>query len=85
MDQLEFAQKLLEIVDMKLIYLDTIRTANHRSDQLSSMMNSPQGYNMMAYGELKRLDEQENKMNIEINQKISSLFSELTKGVSSHV
>lgn len=78
MNQLEFAQKIIEIVDMKLVYLDTITHNNKYADYIKSVMETEQGFNLLAHQQLKGMDEKENQMSAEIDNKLSELFSQLT-------
>ncbi|QMU54700.1 MAG: hypothetical protein GKS07_07340 [Nitrosopumilus sp.] len=78
MDQLEFASKLMTIMDHKIMLLDTIRSTNRRLNQLDAVMETPHGYNMGAYEEGKNLQEEQDKLISEINQELADFFLELS-------
>jgi len=77
MKELEFAQKLMEIVDMKISYLDEIREANKKQEALGQIMDTTGGYNMMAYGQSKQLDENLQKFWKMIQNKQNEFYSTL--------
>jgi len=79
MNDLEFAQKIMEIVDMKISYLDEIRESNKKQEALGQIMTSGAGYNMMAYGQSKQLDEDLQKFWETIKDKQNELYSTLER------